>query len=122
MIEIHDSVVKDNDGPWGWTGTQAAWVDAVHALVLGHMPIHPSVAFLFMEFDQVPEIVGQVGKRLIRPSHTSQDEFLIVPLLASHFAGFAANARRSIDEFGNDGWLTHDQNNRAEPWFLHLMR
>ncbi len=109
VVEVDDAVLPPEDGPGRGAGLEASGVDAVHALVLRHEPGEAAVLALdFLELDDVPEVVAQVGQRLIRAVVGLRDangQALIVPLLAGGFAGFAADAARGVDELGDDHLL-----------------
>src|SRR5262249_16354386 len=55
LLEIHDAVCVLHDGARRWTGDEAAWLGAVHALVLPHQPVQPAFVLVLAEPDQIPE-------------------------------------------------------------------
>ncbi len=76
-------------------------VGAVHALVLAHQPVQRAVLLVLAEPDQVPDVRRHVGQRLVGPHLHGGFRRQIVPLLAGHLAGLAADARRGVDELGD---------------------
>src|SRR5436309_1447941 len=103
-------------GTWGSRGgasREAAGILAVHALVLAHQPHEPTVEFLLVEADQVPELGVQLGHRLIGAGLLRGHRLQVVPLLAGHLAGLAADAGGGVDELRHDGEMAHPR--RASP-------
>src|SRR5690606_32421216 len=102
IYKTDNAVLQLNDGAGGRTSSQAARIYTVHALVFGHIPEEPAVPLDLVELDHLPEVGFQIGKGLIATEgRTGFGWRQVVPLLAAHFAGLAADARGNIDQLGN---------------------
>src|SRR5713226_8612096 len=66
LHEVDDAVGVLHDRPGRRTGLQTPRVFAVHALVFGQRPQQPPVALGFVELDELPEVVLQIGQCLVR--------------------------------------------------------
>src|SRR6266581_1194576 len=106
-VHVHDAVLVLDDGARRRAGREAARVLAVHALVLAHQPDDAAVEFLLVEADQVPELRVQLGHGLVGAGLPRGHRPEVVPLLAGHFAGLAADAGGGVDELRHDGQVPH---------------
>ena len=61
-------------------------------------------ALVLVEEDQVPIVPARLRHRLVGVAEDGFAEGEIVPLHASDFAGFAADAGGGVDEFADDGF------------------
>ena len=107
-----DAVVVSEDCPGDGANVHAPWFDTVHALVLGHQPCILTVDPSIVELDKIPEAVAEIGLRLVGPVEDARRDRPIVPFLAGHFAGLAADARSRVDQLG-DGGCVHPHASRA---------
>src|ERR1700722_13856 len=100
LLKVDDAVGVLHDGAVSRAGAQAAGIGAVHALVFAHEPLDRAVPVLVLvELDQVPEIPACLRHRLVSVVESRRAEWHVVPLDASHLAGFAADAGCRIYEF-----------------------
>src|SRR5713226_10735452 len=72
-------------------------IRAVHALVLAHQPGEVPVRLDLAELDQVPIVGVESGHRLVRAHLRSRHDLQVVPFLARHLAGLAADAGGGVD-------------------------
>ena len=133
LLKVDDAVGVLDDGAGRRAGDEATRLGAVHALVFAHQPVEAVLGFVLAEADQVPEVRRHVGHRLVR-AHLHRGFWRqIVPLLAGHLAGLAADARRSVDELRHRrlhadtrGWRTgggaNDVEGRRHHTFSSLTR
>src|SRR6266404_3240534 len=103
LLKIDDAIRVLHDGPVRRTRREATGLCAVHALVLAHQPHQRAVFFanVFVEEDQVPVVPARLRHGLVGIVENGFAERQVVPLHAGHFAGFATDAGRSVDEFAN---------------------
>ena len=97
-VEINDPVAVLNDRSWSRTRFQAARIHAMHALIFRHQPKRLAARADFIEFDQIPKIMGEIRKRLVGAFEIPKRDLLVVPLLASHFARLASDAGCRVDQ------------------------
>src|SRR5437879_13176106 len=71
-------------------------------------------ANVFVEEDQVPVIPARLRHGLVGIVENGFAERQVVPLHAGHFAGFAADARRGVDEFANGVFALGALSGRSE--------
>lgn len=126
LLKIDDAILVLHDGAVGGARGEAPWISAVHALVLAHQPLERAIFIRdFVELDQVPVIPVRVGHGLIRVVEHGGLERHVVPLHAGHFARFATNAGRRVDELA-DLFLALHTRARNRPGmtrnFLYLQR
>jgi len=97
-VEIDDPVTVLNDRARGRASLKTARIHAVHALIFRHQPKRLAVQFGFVEFDQIPKIMGQIGQRLVRAFEIPKRHLLVVPFLAGYFACLAADAGCGVNQ------------------------
>ena len=68
---------------------------------------------VLIELDQVPEVPARLRHRLVRVVKGGGAERHVVPLDASHFARFAADARGGIDELADFVVALHPEAGRS---------
>src|SRR6185295_9742441 len=116
LIRVHvdDAVGVLDDRARRRAGLEAARIRAVHALVLAHQPVEAPIHVHFVELDQVPDVRGHGGERLVAPVLDRLGVRKIVPLLARHLAGLAPDAGGGIDELADHGQLAQCRAGAAE--------
>ena len=113
LVEVHDAVGVLDDGSRCRAGGQAAGVVAVEAAVLADEP--GEVAAVELDLLEPHEVPGRGREVLVALVAAEVGGVLgrkVVPLLAGHLAGLAADAEVDVDELGDLDGVAPDARRR----------